>query len=473
MPSIPSTPTLNGTSVEILNAIRNNASANYRDYVPLADASMESVRQIGNILMNYPALQNEFVSALVNRIGRVIITSKSYNNPWAMFKKGMLEFGETIEEVFVNIAKPFQYNVTESESKVFKREIPDVRAAFHVMNYQEFYKSTIQQEQLRQAFLTWNGVTDFIAKIVDAMYTAANQDEFLVMKYMLALNILRGRLTPVTVTAVTDAASAKTFVTNVKALSNKMEFMSTKYNVAGVYNHTEKDSQYLIINSDVEAAVGVDVLAVSFNMEKAEFMGHRVLVDGFGELDVDRLDKLFYGQSEYHQFTSDELTALNAIPAVLVDKDFFMIFDNMLKFTEQYNGEGLYWNYWYHVWKIFSVSPYANSAVFVPGTPNVTGVTITPSTASVMAGQTLSLSAAVTSAYYAPQTVAWSLSANAPATIDNYGVLVIDEDATAGTEITVTATSTFKPSVYGTATVTVVDPTANAGGGGEGGGGGT
>lgn len=456
MPTTPNKLTLKATSIEILNAIRNNASANYRDYVPAADESMESVRQIGNILMQYPLLQNEFISALINRIGRVMITSKTYDNPWSVFKKGMLEFGETIEDVFVNIAKAHEYDVETSESEVFKREIPDVRAAFHVMNYQKFYKSTIQQEQLRQAFLAWDGVTDFISRIVDAMYAAANQDEFLAMKYMLALNILRGRMTPITVTPVTNETTARGFVSKVKGVSNKMEFLSTKYNIAGVNNYSKKEDQYLILNSDIESVIGVDVLAMSFNMDKAEFMGHVVLVDGFGELDTDRLDALFGTESDYHEFTSAELEALNAIPGVIVDRDFFMIFDNMIKFTEQFNGQGLYWNYWYHVWKIFSVSPYANQAVFVPGTPSITSVEVSPATATAMAGQQVALAVEVVTANYAPQTVIWSVAEGDPGTVDVNGVVTVSEDAEEDDTITVTATSTFDSTKTDSAVITVV-----------------
>ena len=181
MPTRPSVQKLSATSVDILNAIRNNASADYRNYIPQADDSLDSVRSIGNILMNYPALQNEFLNALVNRIGRVLVTSKMYDNPWNMFKRGMLEFGETIEVVFVEIAKPFEYDPETAESEVFKREIPDVRAAFHILNYQKFYKVTVQRDQLRLAFLTWDGVTDLITKIINSMYAGANYDEFLVM----------------------------------------------------------------------------------------------------------------------------------------------------------------------------------------------------------------------------------------------------------------------------------------------------
>ena len=70
MPTIPSTRGLNATSVDILNAIRNSATANYRDYVPVATQSTDSIRAIGAVIMNFPALQNEFLTALVNRIGR-------------------------------------------------------------------------------------------------------------------------------------------------------------------------------------------------------------------------------------------------------------------------------------------------------------------------------------------------------------------------------------------------------------------
>ena len=135
---------LTSNGVDILNAIRNNASQNYRDYIPEADSSLDTLRQIGNTIMNMPMIRNEFLSALVDRIGRVIVTSRLWSNPWSVFKKGYLEYGETIEEIFVNIAKPFEYDPEKAETNLFKREIPDVRSAFHILNYQKFYKTTIQ-----------------------------------------------------------------------------------------------------------------------------------------------------------------------------------------------------------------------------------------------------------------------------------------------------------------------------------------
>lgn len=443
--------TLTNSSVDVLNAIRNNASNMYKEYVPVATPSAESIREIGAIIMDYPQLQNEFLSALVNRIGRVIITSKMYENPWAMFKKGMLEFGETIEEIFVNIAKPFQFDPAVAETNLFKREKPDVRSAFHVMNYQKYYKTTVQNDQLRQAFLSWQGISDLIAKIVDSMYTGANYDEFQTMKYMLAKHIINGRIKVHTIPSV-DTANMKAIVSEIKGVSNDFEFLSNKNNVAGVMNTSKKTEQYLIVNTKFDAVMDVEVLASAFNMDKAEFAGKRVLVDGFGALDVERLNELFEDDPTYTELTEAQLTALNEIPCILVDENFFMIFDNYMNFTEQYNGEGLYWNYWYHVWKTFSVSPFANNAMFIPSTPSVTSVTVSPATATVKAGQSISISANVATTGFAPKTVNWS-SDTEGVTVSASGVVTIPTDVT-GT-VKITATSDFDSTKKAVSTLTV------------------
>lgn len=451
MATIPKVVTLTNSSVDILNAIRNNATQNYRDYVPKATPDADSIRQIGAIIMDYPTLQNEFLSALMNRIGRVLITSKMYDNPWSFFKKGLLEFGESVEEIFVNIAKPFQFDPAIAESNVFKREIPDVRAAFHIMNYQKYYKATISNDQLRQAFLSWQGISDLIAKIVDSMYTGANYDEFQTMKYMLARHILDGHMYPVEIPEVTTT-NMKGIVSAIKGISNKYTFLSTQYNLAGVATYTAKTDQYMLINSTFDATMDVEVLASAFNMDKAEFAGRRVLVDSFGSLDTARLAELFANDPTYEEIGSDELKALDQIPAVLVDRDWFMIFDNFYNFTEQYNGEGLYWNYWYHVWKTFSVSPFANNALFIPGAPGVTNITVSPATSTVSAGQSVQLTVNVETTNFAPKSVTWSVNSDY-ATVDNSGKVTMASNAPASTSVTVTATSTYDVSKKGTATV--------------------
>ena len=132
-----------------------------------------------------------------------------------------------------------------------------------------------------------------------------------------------------------------------------------------------------------------------------------------------------------------------------------MVYDQMMQFTENYNGKGLYWNYFLHTWKVMSVSPFANAAVFTTGTPAVDSVTVSPSTATVAKGGSVQLTAVVQTTDFAPQSVTWS-SDNAKATVDSRGFVTIASDFSGSrSSVDITATSTFDPSKKGTATITV------------------
>ena len=457
MPVVPNIVKLSANSTQILNTIRNENGGFYQSIVPIADGTTDSIRQIGTVIMGNQELQNAFLSALINRIGRVIITSKMYENPWAGFKKGMLEYGETVEEIFVNLASPHQFNPNKAENEVFKRVIPDVRSEFHPMNYQKFYKVTVSNDQLRQAFLSWQGITDLIGKIIDSLYTGANFDELVTMKYLIGRFALNGNIYPINIPTV-NSTNAKEIVSTIKGISNELEFLKDNYNISGVMTTSKKDEQYLIMNTKFDAVIDVEVLATSFNMDKAQFMGHRVPIDNFSlsSAEMGRLAELFAEDASYTPFTTEELAQLKNIPCALVDKDWFMVFDNYQNMTEQYNGEGLYWNYWYHVWKTFSVSPFSNGILFTTETPSVTSVTVSPSTASVVKGGSLQLTHSIVSSGFAEKDVTWSIAGSnlIASTISPNGLLQVGTTETA-TTITVTATSKFDSTKKGTATITV------------------
>ena len=444
------------TSANVLNAIRNSATTNYKDYVPYAQPNANSIKSIGSIIMDNPQIQNEFVQALINRIGMVLIQNKVLENSWSVFKKGIMEYGEIVEQVFVDIAKPFTYDTEVAENEIYKRVIPDIKSQFYIVNFQKFYKATVEDDTLRKAFLTENGLLDLTDKIIVSLVNGEVNDELLVMKYMLAKNILNGKLKAVEVPSI-SSANAKSIVSTIKGVSNKMTFPNTNYNQAGVTNQANKDEQYLICNSDFDSIIDVEVLASAFNMDKAEFTGHRMLVDGFGQLDTARLEMLFGNDSDYVPLTDEELAVLDTIPAVLIDKDYFVLLDNKRAMTSKYNEQGLYWNYWLHTWKTFGVSAFSQAVVFVPTESAVTSVAVTPSTITADVGTTFNVSATVETTGFADKAVKWT-SDNAKVTVTNAGIVTIGEGAT-GTAI-ITATSVADDTKYGTCTVTI-----NSGGG--------
>lgn len=363
--------TLNASTIDILNVIRQNASQEYQSLVPEVTRELD-IPKVGEAIFGTPGLSNQFINALVNRIALVAVKAATFNNPYEPLKKGYLYFGETVEEIFVDIVKPLEYSAEKAAGRELKRYMPNVRSAFHVMNWRVMYPVTIQDADLKRAFLSIDGVRDLIARIVDSIYTAAKYDEFLLFKYLLIKAISGGQLKPVAFDATSETEGAVAF----RGTSNKMEFLRSDYNAAGVKNNTPKSRQYIFMDADYNASFDVEVLAHAFNMDKANFMGNLMLIDDWTEFDNERFDIIRENSDGIEEVTAAELALLADVKAVLVDGDWFQVYDNETQFTEKYVASGLYWNYFYHQWKTVSSSPFANAVVFVDD-----GATITnPST---------------------------------------------------------------------------------------------
>lgn len=447
---------LNANSVGILNAIRDNASLEYYQAVPRVEQTTESIQNAGAAICAFQPRMNEFISSLINRIAKVIVTSKMYSNPWAFAKKGTLEFGETVEEIFVNIANAVPFQPENAYAENFKRNIPDVRSAFHAMDLQTYYPVTISEQQLRQAFVSMDGVTDLIARIVNSLYSAMNYDEFIMMKYTIAVLAYGGSIA----TVVQNENDTKADVKAIKKVSNAFRFMTTNYNISGVANFSDVTDQYIITTADFDADMDIDVLASAFNLSKAEFMGRRVMVDSFGFNDgeIARLKNLLAKDSTVNLTELPNIsTAMTTVKAVIMDRDFFQIYDNLTQFTENYVGSGLYWNEFLHVWRTYSASPFANVAMLIPTAPTITSVNVNGEDAP-SAGHMYTYLANVSATPFANKGVTWSVSKGAGAagtvTIDELGRLHTSKDA-AG-KWTVTATSVFDSTKSGVKSITFV-----------------
>lgn len=360
--------TLNATTLDILNVIRQNASLEYQSSIPVITKATD-IPKVGEIIYGTPAFANQFLNALVNRIAIVRVQSANFNNPYSILKKGYLEFGESVEDIFVSIAKVVEYTPEKGNEREFKRTLPDVRSAFHVMNWRVMYPVTIQDEDLKQAFLSIEGVQNLITQIVDSVYTAAEYDEFLLFKYLLIKAISHGQTFSV---SIGDAANLKTAAYKFRGMSNLLTFMSDRYNNARVKTNTPKNRQVIFMDADYNARYDVEVLASAFNMEKADFMGRLFLIDNLVNFDNARFNVIRANSDGIEEVTSQELALLKNVKAVLLDENWFQVYDNNNKFTEKYVASGLYWNYFYHVWKTVSTSPFANAIVFVTNEGNFT-----------------------------------------------------------------------------------------------------
>lgn len=361
MPKRIAVSTLNASTMDILNVIRQNASYEYQQNVPEVTKASD-IPRVGEVIYGTPAFANQFINALVNRIAIVRMQSATFNNPYGVLKKGYIEFGETVEDIFVTIAKGVDFDPEKGKSREFKRTFPDVRSAFHTMNWRVMYPVTIQDEDLKQAFLSLEGVQNLIAKIIGAVYTAAEYDEFLLFKYLMIKAISHGKMKP---ESIGDGTDLKESAVAFRGISNLLPFISSDYSEAGVKTNTPKNRQIIFMDAKFNAQFDVNVLASAFNMDKADFMGRLFLIDNWTSFDNERFDVIRENSDGIEEVTAGELALLANVKAVIVDENWFQIYDNNNKITEKYVASGMYWNYFYHTWKTVSSSPFANAVVFV------------------------------------------------------------------------------------------------------------
>lgn len=446
---------------DVLSKTRNAELLSYiinQDPVLSAEIDLpiqgQSIAPIGKLIVSNQRYRNAFLN-IVNVIGLTVINDKRWRSPWDEFtEKGTMNVGQTVRELYVDIANVYDYNYyKDDEDHFLENVVPNVYEYMHELNYEKFYKTTTSDEEIAMAFTTEGGLLNLIEKVVASLYEGYEYDKYIVAKYLLCRRMLDGTMAVHTLTA--DTVRGK--VAEMKSISDKMTFRKPNYNPAGVRSFSSFENQFFILTTDFDGSMSVDVLATSYFRNDAMLRSNMAIVDGFNDHDSARLSELL--GSAYQEFTEGELTALGTVPAVIVDRDFFQIYnyyyDN--RATEFFNPESLRTNHWLHTKKVVSSSPFAPCCIFTSLTPAVSAVSVSPSSAAVVAGQKLQFTATVTASGFANKAVTWSVdddAATAKVEINEQGILYVP--ATASVEsITVTAKSVFNTSVTGTASVTV------------------
>lgn len=444
-------------------SLADEGVVDYKDGAVTFSESTATIRAIGENLMKYQATRDMWLNTLVNRIVYTIVTSRMWEFKYARFEKGMVELGETVEELFVNLIEPYKFSNDYAEKKVHSRFQNDVRAAFHARNIMVQYPLSVSQMQMRTAFLSWQNLDDFVAKLIEALWTSLNTDKFNLFKYTLGRAMLSGFIAGVAIPDVStgDAEALNDAIANMRELSLNLTYNTPNYNAAGVYNHTEIDRQTFVMTSRFDAQSAVKVLARAYNMDEAKLLAKTIGIDSFANVDWNRLKLLATDPDTkavddwYKPYTSDEIALLEKIPCVVCDDDIWQIWTNLLEMSDQPNRMGLWWNYWLTYFATFSMSPFANAAALCSEAGAVTSVTVSPAAATLSKGANLQLEAAVATTGVVSHGVDWEMTGNVTGSyVDGDGRVFIAKDETASS-ITVKATSIADPKKSGSATITV------------------
>lgn len=410
------------------------------------------IRAIGNVILNYESLRNEFLSGLFNKIGLTHITARSYNNPLKPFKRGMLEVGDTVEELTINLIPEIAYDVELAEDRAFRRVIPDVRSAFHRINRQGYFKWTIQMQDLRQAFYSVSNFESFVSRLTEAVYTSDELNEYLYMKNIFIEAGRRNHFYTVQAPLPENEETGKQFMTVVRENALNMTFMSDKYNASGIMTHCPLSEQFIFITPKIASVVDVRVLASAFNQGNTDFIGNVIIVDDFGGLESVWISDDLLDDPEAGEYGT-------GVIAIVVDRQWLQVWDTFLANTSNDNGEGPYRNYYLHHHQILSYSPFVNAVAIVAEKGSVTKITLTADRITYNTSRTseIRFNAVAEGEGIFSGAIIWSVASDSTLsnlTITTEGKLVIPRNDPA-TKITVTATSAQTPSIKATLDVTL------------------
>lgn len=406
---------------------------------------------------------NQFVDALMYRVGTTIVHTNEWNNPLRGFKRE-LGFGSSIQEIGIHWVKAHSYDLHSDLLDVHK---PEAEQWFHSINFARKYEISIQDVELRKSFENEYGLNQFVSGVLQAPVNSDNYDEYRQMMQLIALyqqNL--GFYTYHLQNAATTEDGAKELLTKVKELTGLWKFPSTLYNnVPEIPVFAQPEDLMLFITPAYEAYLDVNVLASLFHTELANIDVQRVTVDEF---------------------------PIPGAVALLTTRGFFVQADSYYGMRSFADPSNLATNWWLHHQGVSSYSPFVPCCLFTEGdgaasteittvTQSVTGLNLAVDDDTISAGKTTQthayLQGTVTPASdvveVEPDACTYLVTCsrtddatptklNSRTYVDYQGVLHTQKSLKAGDVLTITATSAYiNPSgttpeqLTATATVTI------------------
>ncbi len=350
--------------VTSLNAIREASVSEgtiYHQYLPIVDESTD-IAAFGTPILNNTAVMNEFMNRLVNRIVYTSFENKYFNNPLQILEGDRIPLGYAGQEIYVNPAKGRKYDVNDFAGLLVKYEA-DVKVQYTSVNMDLQYPVTVSRHKLKQAFVSWDSLDNFVMELSNSLYNGAYIDEFRFTKGLVSAAFSSNQVQYETVSAISSEATAKAFTTKVRELFLNMQLPSIEYNawakVGGygreILTYSRPEDIVFLIRNDVRSYLDVNVLAESFNMSKADLLGRIIPVDNFDQYD-DNGTKIFDG---------------SAIIGFIGDSSWFRIKRQDMYLDEFYNANNRTWQYYLNLTKMYNYSLFANGVVLCTSAPSV------------------------------------------------------------------------------------------------------
>ena len=423
-----------------LNSIRETSIQNntlYHRYVPEILPTSD-IGSFASPILDNPNVMNEFMNVLVQRIVYTQVDIKLFNNPLRVLEGDRIPLGSIGQEIYINPAKARKFNVDDFAGLLAKYEA-DIKVQYHHLNSDLQYCVTITRAKIKDAFVSWSTLENFIDGLTQSLYNGAYIDQYNLTKGLVSSAYASNQVRVQVVSAPSSEANAKAFITKAREIFLNMQTPSPNFNAwrqVGGYGRdiltwSNPEDIVFLLRNDIASYIDVNVLASAFNIDKSVLMGNIIYVNDFDEYDSTGT-KIFDGSS---------------IVGMIADKSWFRIKEQETTMDEFYNANNRTWQYYLNVVRMYSYSLFSNAVVFATSAPQVTITSMSPSTdeITVEASETgtVEIITEPFSANYPGLSVASSDSDVATATVSGKTVTVtgVAPDTNADGEATITVTA--------------------------------
>lgn len=333
----------------------------YHQYVPII-TDLTSIGEFGTPILEMEDVRNEFISKLVKRIAYTQISSKMFDNPLAQLEGEQVPLGYAGQDIFVNRAKGRQFNVDDFAGLLARYE-SDVKVQYQTVNMDVQYPVSITRAKIKNAFVSWSALEEFINGITQSLYAGASIDQYNWTKALVSNAYRNGHTINEIVDAPTTADKAKAFVKKARELFMNFQTPTSDYNAWAKVNTddskpiitwTNPEDVVFLIRNDVLSEIDVEVLAASLHIQSTELYGKIIGVKDF-DIYNDEGEKVFDG---------------SAILGIMADKNWFKIKSQDIELDSFYNANNRVWNYYLNVVKMYNYSLFANAVVFATAEPS-------------------------------------------------------------------------------------------------------
>lgn len=343
-----------------LNGVRNESSEFYQNNVPEITPTT-GIEAFTAPLLNMPKLYNEFCDVLIQRIVYTQFESKIFKNPLKVLEGDKLPLGYMGQEIFVNPADSRDYDINDFAGCLKKYE-SDTKVQYQGINFDKQYPVTVVRQSLKQAFVSWGALEEYISNLTNSLYNGYYIDEYMNTKAIVTRAYLSNAVQIEKIQAPTNSELAKNFVKRARTLFLNFQSPSSNYNawkkVGGygreVLTFTNPEDIVFLVKNEIRSEIDVEALATAFNMDKTTLMGNILPVDDFSIYDR-KTGKLQFDGSK--------------ILGIICDKAWFRIKEQDLFMDDFKNANNRSINYYLNAIKMFNYSYFANAMVFATEEP--------------------------------------------------------------------------------------------------------